>query len=175
MAKKRPSRQRANNKPGGANIPTVEPNPVRQYTVVMNDQTDDKKSFTGSISYVQLMGALRSQIKTHVTPALGAAAPDSVWSEPWRYLKVNWVRAWGNPYVQADAVSGVKFSVALYQGQAGARPPPPDKFDFGAGSDDRPYGMCFGTTSHWANVETGKTNVISLQDADVIHVSVSVW
>lgn len=156
-------------------VPTVQPNPKRAYTVVLNDQSDDQSPFTGVITYSQILGALRYQIREHKTPALGAEAPGTVWNEPWRYLQVCWLKAWGNPYRSDDPTAGVKFSAALFAAQGGSRPPPPDKFDFGAGASDRPFAFIRGTPSHWADGGVGETKVISLQDADLIHVGVLVW
>lgn len=168
----RPDDQRA---ASGYNVPTVQPNPRRRYTVVMNDQSDNESPFTGTVTYQQIMGALRYQISTHLTPALGAESPDTVWAEPWRYLQIQWVKAWGNPFVNTDKGSGVKFSVDLESGQGGSRAPPPDKFDFASGSSDRPYGMVRGSAQHWAEKGIGANVAISLQDADLLHVGVLVW
>jgi hypothetical protein len=157
---------------GPMNIPTVQCNPKRRYTLMFNDQEIETPPApkSGTITYGQLYNALYMQINAHKNPPFNIVTAPSFGM--WRNIRLVSAAAWGVPF-SVNNNTGVKFSLIL--NKDAMLPPSVEKFDQAAGASDRPFAMVRGSYLHWSTDAEKSRAVLTYTDVDVMTVVVEVW
>jgi len=158
---------------GATDIPSLELNPRRRYTV---RNVIPEAGFTGLVTYTMLASTLLKQLKFGTPGSFQDSSTNPV-GFPWRYIKFIKARAWGIP-----PGAGAKWTPAtlVLQAEVNSYPivlPAPIKHDLAGSASNRAFITLNGTPLTWKSFDDGgiPTTILVTGNISILDCLIEVW